>query len=180
MFPAASFLPSVRQTWYLEFLFDAMVVRDETIYGEVDGMRLGMGVLGFVGVLALVVASAADQPDGPAFPPDSGAGPEVSGDRPYRVAGRSPIQKNASSAPESGVQTASAGQLIGFSGFDGSGSQTITLVHAGKMQIAVYHIDRSGQIRLVSSRPIDADFSVTLNPTAPHPDQLRLLSKQAK
>ena len=64
-------------------------------------------------------------------------------------------------------QTGSAGELIGFSGFNGSGSQTITLVHAGKMQIAVYHIDGSGQLQLISSRPIDADYSITLTPTAP-------------
>jgi hypothetical protein len=79
-----------------------------------------------------------------------------------------------------GVQVGSAGQVIGFSGLNGSGTQTITLVHAGKMQIAVYHIDRSGQIRLVSSRPIDADFSLTLNPTAPLPQHIRELSGQAE
>jgi hypothetical protein len=96
-----------------------------------------------------------------------------------------PDQKTVPGKPvpgESGSKTASspfnagsAGELIGFSGFTGSGSQTITLVHTGKMQMAVYHIDRSGQIHLVSSRPIEADFSLTLNPTAPLPDEIRKL-----
>lgn len=81
---------------------------------------------------------------------------------------------------DSAVQVGSAGDLIGFSGFDGSGSQTITLVHAGKMQMSVYHIDRSGQIVLASSRPIDADFSLSLNLTKPLPGQIRLLSGQVK
>ena len=81
---------------------------------------------------------------------------------------------------DSGSGVGAAGELIGFSGSDGSGSQRITLVHTGKMHIAVYHIDRSGQIRLVNSRPIDADFSLTLNPTAPLPSQIRLMSGETK
>ena len=48
------------------------------------------------------------------------------------------------------------------------------------MQIAVYHIDMSGQLHLVSSRPIDADFSVTLNATDPLPSQIRLLQGRLK
>ena len=81
---------------------------------------------------------------------------------------------------ESGSSVGAAGELIGFSGSDGSGSQRITLVHTGKMHIAVYHIDRSGQIRLVSSRPIDADFSVSLNVNAPLPGEIRRLGGQVK
>lgn len=101
-------------------------------------------------------------------------------DTPYRVEEVFSGEKIGLGEPDSGVQVGSAGQLIGFSGFDGSGSQTITLVHTGKMQIAVYHIDRSGLIHFVSSRPIDADFSVTLNPTDPSPDQIRHLGGQVK
>ena len=69
-----------------------------------------------------------------------------------------------------------AGDMIGFSHSDGSGTQTITVIHTGKSWMAVYHIDKSGTIRLVSSRPIDADFSLQLNATSPLPDEIRQLS----
>ncbi|MGB1814680.1 MAG: hypothetical protein ACPHJ3_04940, partial [Rubripirellula sp.] len=67
---------------------------------------------------------------------------------------------------------------IGFSHSDSSGTQTITLVHTGKAWMAVYHIDRSGKIRLVSSRPIDADFSLQLNATSPLPDEIREINRR--
>ena len=70
-----------------------------------------------------------------------------------------------------------AGDMIGFSHSDGSGTQTITVVHTGKSWMAVYHIDRSGTIRLVSSRPIDADFSLQLNATSPLPEEIRQLGR---
>ncbi|MEM6468836.1 MAG: hypothetical protein AAF802_04655 [Planctomycetota bacterium] len=79
-----------------------------------------------------------------------------------------------------GPQVGVAGELMGFSGRSASGSQTITLVHAGKLQIAVYHIDGSGQIHLVSSRPISDDFSITLNPTEPLPGQIRPMTSQVR
>ncbi|MEL6110818.1 MAG: hypothetical protein AAFU85_32840, partial [Planctomycetota bacterium] len=82
--------------------------------------------------------------------------------------------------PESAPVVGAAGELIGFSGISGSGSHTITLVHAGKMQMAVYHIDGTGKIRLVSSRPLDADFSVMLNATKPLPGEIRLLGGEIK
>jgi hypothetical protein len=44
--------------------------------------------------------------------------------------------------------------------------------------MAVYHIDRSGTIRLVSSRPIDADFSLQLNATSPLPDEIRQFGRR--
>ena len=85
------------------------------------------------------------------------------------------LQQDASAVgPRVGV----SGELIGFAGHTASGSQTITLVHAGKMQIAVYHIDGSGQIHLVSSRPIDDDFSITLNPPEPLPGQIRPMASR--
>ncbi|OYP29793.1 hypothetical protein CGZ80_23615 [Rhodopirellula sp. MGV] len=77
-------------------------------------------------------------------------------------------------------QSAAAGDLIGFFGSDDSGTHTIALVNTSKMQIVVYHIDRSGALRLISSRPIDADFSVTLNATDPLPSQIRLLQGRMK
>tara|TARA_R110002049_G_scaffold2750_8_gene22281 strand:+ start:233513 stop:233911 length:399 start_codon:yes stop_codon:yes gene_type:complete len=73
-----------------------------------------------------------------------------------------------------------AGDMIGFSHADGSGTQTITLVDTGKSWMAVYHIDRSGKIRLVSSRPIDADFSLQLNATSPLPDEIRGIGRARK
>jgi len=73
-----------------------------------------------------------------------------------------------------------AGDMIGFSQADGSGTQTITLVDTRKSWMAVYHIDRSGTIRLVSSRPIDADFSLQLNATSPLPDEIRGIGSARK
>ncbi len=75
------------------------------------------------------------------------------------------------------VQLGAAGEIIGFSNADASGTQTITLVHTSKSWMAVYHIDRSGSIRLVSSRPIDADFSLLLNATSPLPAEIRKMGK---
>ena len=74
------------------------------------------------------------------------------------------------------TRVGAAGEIIGFTDSDGSGSQTITLVHTGKSWMAVYHIDRAGTIRLVSSRPIDADFSLQLNATSPLPREIRELT----
>ena len=71
-----------------------------------------------------------------------------------------------------------AGDIIGFSHSDGSGSQRITLVNTSKSWMAVYHIDRSGRIRLASSRPIDADFTLQLNATAPLPDEIRRMDQR--
>ncbi|TWU59348.1 hypothetical protein Poly51_21360 [Rubripirellula tenax] len=76
--------------------------------------------------------------------------------------------------PQMGV----AGDMIGFSSSDASGTQTITLVHTGKSWMAVYHIDKSGTIRLISSRPIDADFSLQLNATSPLPEEIRQLGRR--
>ena len=148
-------------------------------------MQLLIGVLGLGLVSAFVVGSVAQQPAYYTVPEkmaleNRGSESQNSAAPPAQVSRVSELPSMPLNATESGPQTGSAGQLIGFSGFDGSGSQTITLVHAGKMQIAVYHIDRSGQIRLVSSRPIDADFSLSLNVTAPLPGQIRLLGGQVK
>ena len=71
-----------------------------------------------------------------------------------------------------------SGDMIGFSHSDSSGTQTITLVHTRKSWMAVYHIDRSGTLRLVSSRPIDADFSLQLNATSPLPEEIRQVGRR--
>ena len=86
---------------------------------------------------------------------------------------------SANGLPTAGPATlvGAAGEMIGFSHIDGSGTMTITLVHTGKSWMAVYHIDRTGKIRLVSSRAVDADFSLLLNATSPLPDEIRKMGK---
>ncbi|MCH1438181.1 MAG: hypothetical protein L7W43_00890 [Rubripirellula sp.] len=79
---------------------------------------------------------------------------------------------------ETVARVGASGDMIGFSHSDSSGTQTITLVHTGKAWMAVYHIDRSGKVRLVSSRPIDADFSLQLNATSPLPDEIREINRR--
>lgn len=81
---------------------------------------------------------------------------------------------------EPASRVGAAGEMIGFFHPDGAGSQTITLVHTGKSWIAVYHIDRSGTVRLVSSRPIAADFSLQLNATSPLPEEIRRLESASR
>ena len=76
------------------------------------------------------------------------------------------------------ARVGAAGDMIGFSHSDASGTQTITLVHTGKAWMAVYHIGRSGKVRLVSSRPIDADFSLQLNATSPLPEEIREINRR--
>jgi hypothetical protein len=73
-------------------------------------------------------------------------------------------------------QMASAGEMIGFSHVDGSGNLTITLVHTGKSWMSVYYVDSKGTIRLASSRPIDADFTLQLNATDPLPEDIRQMA----
>lgn len=80
--------------------------------------------------------------------------------------------------PAAVSKVGAAGDMIGFSHSDASGTQTITIVHTGKSWMAVYHIDRSGTIRLVSSRPIDADFSLQLNATSPLPEEIRQFGRR--
>lgn len=74
-----------------------------------------------------------------------------------------------------GPSLAAAGDTIGFSRELAGGSQAITLINASKRWMAVYHVDQAGQIRLVSSRPLDADFSFQFNATAPLPEEIRRL-----
>lgn len=84
----------------------------------------------------------------------------------------------AAPGPATGGGAGAAGDMIGFSHSDGTGTQTITLVDTRKLWIAVYHVERSGTIRLVSSRPIDADFSLQLNATSPLPEEIRRIGNR--
>lgn len=74
-----------------------------------------------------------------------------------------------------GPSLAAAGDMIGFSRELAGGTQAITLINASRRWMAVYHVDQAGQIRLVSSRPLDADFSFQFNATAPLPEEIRRL-----
>jgi hypothetical protein len=87
---------------------------------------------------------------------------------------RPPLQ----SFPVASSGAGAAGDMIGFSHGDGSGTQTITLVDTRKSWMAVYHVTKSGTIRLVSSRPIDADFSLQLNATSPLPEEIRRIGNR--
>ncbi len=68
-----------------------------------------------------------------------------------------------------------AGDMIGFSRELGDGVQAITIINASRRWMAVYHIGTSGQIRLTSSRPLDADFTIQFNATEPLPEDIRRL-----
>ncbi|MCC9642102.1 hypothetical protein LOC71_07440 [Rhodopirellula sp. JC740] len=72
-----------------------------------------------------------------------------------------------------GRDVGASGEIIGFSHVDESGTQVISLVNTGKMWMAVYHVGPGGEIRLTSSRAIDADFSLELNVAAPTPGEIR-------
>ncbi len=74
-----------------------------------------------------------------------------------------------------GPSLAAAGDMIGFSRELVGGSQAITLISASRRWMAVYHVDQAGAIRLVSSRPLEADFSFQFNATAPLPEEIRRL-----
>ncbi len=117
-------------------------------------------------------------------------GPAVSADESQELGSQTPgtaYRGSTATPPGGGVglvdpseiaKVAAAGDMIGFSHSDASGTQTITVLHAGKSWMAVYHIDGSGTIQLKSSRPIDADFSLQLNATSPLPDEIRQMGRR--
>ncbi len=74
-----------------------------------------------------------------------------------------------------GPSLAAANDMIGFTRELATGNQAITLINASRKWMAVYHVDQAGQIHLVSSRPLDADFSFQFNATAPLPEEIRRL-----
>ena len=88
------------------------------------------------------------------------------------------MRPSVQALPSAASGAGAAGDMIGFSHGDGSGTQTITLVDTRKSWMAVYHVTRSGTIRLVSSRPIDADFSLQLNATSPLPEEIRRIGNR--
>ncbi|TWU57253.1 hypothetical protein [Rubripirellula reticaptiva] len=129
----------------------------------------------FAAALLLAAASASTgQNQVPGTAPGAFASPETPNIETPTDGDVRTFLSTASGIPQMGV----AGDMIGFSSSDGSGTQTITLVHTDKSWMAVYHIDRSGKIRLVSSRPIDADFSLQLNATSPLPEEIRQMGRR--
>ncbi len=139
--------------------------------------RVPLRVILFSTMIIAVTSYVSSQP--PAIPPESPetgqfSEPNLAPGQADKVVG---VVAQAAARP---YQVGAAGDMIGFSHSDGSGSQTITLIDTGKSWMAVYHIDRSGTIRLVSSRPIDADFSLQLNATSPLPEEIRQITKGKK
>ncbi len=86
-----------------------------------------------------------------------------------------PIVLQSVTGSERPAQLTTAAQMLGFSKELGEGAQAITLIDASRRWMAVYHIDSSGQIRLTSSRPLDADFSIQFNASSPLPEEIRRL-----
>ena len=130
--------------------------------------QLGLGHLFFAAFLVLLATAAGtSQPPSGEFSTPNAA--QMSAMQAFSSGG----------APTSGpaALVGAAGEMIGFSHSEATGTMTITLVHTGKSWMAVYHIDRTGTIRLVSSRAIDADFSLQLNAASPLPEEIRKMGK---
>lgn len=66
--------------------------------------------------------------------------------------------------------------MLGFASPDSGGGQVVTLVDARRSWMAVYAVDAKGEIRLLSSRPLQQDFSVQYNVTDPTPADIGRLN----
>lgn len=117
-------------------------------------------ILAAVATFTVGIVMAATAEDGPIAAP--GVPPQPVLLQPVSSAGRPP-------------QLTTAGDMIGFSRELGDGVQAITLINASQRWMAVYHIDADGKIRLASSRPLEADFTIQFNATSPLPDEIRRL-----
>lgn len=134
-------------------------------------------------------AGAAFSPDAasqPAATPAPAADPAVLPREPGRaaahntrpLAGIGPVTFGSGPGAAAGGGLAhlmTAGDMIGFSRDLGDGVQAITIINASQRWMAVYHIDTSGQIRLTSSRPLEADFTIQFNASSPLPEEIRRL-----
>lgn len=137
--------------------------------------RSGVSLLVALGAGMVVVAMTSDGPGGLAGASDpitpTTTAPPV-GPLPQPV-----LLQGVSSAGQP-PQLTTAGDMIGFSRELGDGVQAITLINASRRWMAVYHISAEGQIRLASSRPLDADFTLQFNATSPLPDEIRRLQRK--
>lgn len=135
--------------------------------------KIGIGIVLIIAFWLIWPASVL-QGQAPAGPPESAVpwqGSEATGS----PAAGNPIPSQPMPMFPAGPSLAAAGDMIGFSREIAGGSQAITLINASRRWMAVYHVDQVGQIRLVSSRPLDADFSFQFNATAPLPEEIRRL-----
>lgn len=123
-----------------------------------DARAVPMGGVALVILGAVIGAAWAQSPSRPA-----GADDQLSPTIPQVIQARE------------GRDVAGSGDLIGFSHVNDRGTQVITLVNTRKLWMAVYHISPEGEIRLTSSRAIDADFTLQLNATDPLPEDIRQL-----
>ncbi len=71
---------------------------------------------------------------------------------------------------------AAAGDLITLTHQRLDGVAVITVIDAEKRWMAVYHLPGDGTIRLVSSRPIGPDLTLTLNATEPTPQRIERMT----
>jgi hypothetical protein len=114
-----------------------------------------------------------------ALPPDAAPRPATAAHSTRPLAGIGPVAfGSGGQGPAAGGGLAhlmTAGDMIGFSRDLGDGVQAITLINASQRWMAVYHIDSSGQIRLTSSRPLEADFTIQFNASSPLPEEIRRL-----
>ncbi|WP_164101707.1 hypothetical protein [Candidatus Laterigemmans baculatus] len=86
----------------------------------------------------------------------------------------SPLEKATSAAKSPPVVTpmAVADGMLGFASPDAAGGQMVTLIDSRHSWMAVYAVDAKGQIRLLSSRPLQQDFSVQYNVMDPTPAEI--------
>lgn len=112
-------------------------------------------------------------------PVELGAGP-VSGiganlgttELPRQAAPAAALQRNLPQVTPMAV----AEGMLGFASPDSGGGQVVTLVDARRGWMAVYAVDAQGEIRLLSSRPLQQDFSVQYNVTDPTPADIGRLN----
>ena len=82
------------------------------------------------------------------------------------------VQTPAPQTPPATTAAASAGGLITLTHQRTDGVAVITVIDSEKRWMAVYHLPDDGTIRLVSSRPIGPDLTLTLNATEPTPQRI--------
>lgn len=133
---------------------------------------MGKGILGpiLAAVVFVVGFHSFGQTDEPLMTPEP-----LPGSSPLLAAGVVAAPMPIAPVTPAGPSLAAANDMIGFTRELASGNQAITLINASRKWMAVYHVDQAGQIHLVSSRPLDADFSFQFNATAPLPEEIRKL-----
>lgn len=83
-----------------------------------------------------------------------------------------PPATSAANSPPAVTPMAVAEGMMGFASPDAAGGQMVTLIDSRHSWMAVYAVDPKGQIRLLSSRPLQQDFSVQYNVMDPTPAEI--------